>query len=82
MILVLVFAGLIALSVIQRQRFAPWIGLAGITVFGYLALSLTLQRDFLCLYRVVNGYVAFFFAVMLSVAGAIGIVVKIAKKMT
>jgi len=77
MMFALVFACIIVLSVIQQQRFAPWIGLSGILLFGYLALSLMLERDFLLLYRIVNGYVVLFFAVMLSVAGAVGMLARL-----
>ena len=82
MVLLLMFGGMVALSLVARQRFAPWTAIAGIAMLGYLALSLVLQTDFLSLYRVLNPYVAFFVGVLLSVAGGIGIAARLIKKRT
>ena len=80
LILMAVFAGLVWLSIIKRQVLAGWIACAGVGLLAYWFLSIFLLYNypiFALPYLLVNVYVYLFPAVMLTVAGNIGLLVSL-----
>jgi hypothetical protein len=83
LILILVFAGAIYLSIFKRQAFAGWVAGIGLLSLAYWGLSVAFGNSYPILalpYRAVNIYVFLFLAVIFTVAGGIGLLVRIARK--
>ena len=67
---------LIYFSVIKQQTLAPWILLLGGIIMALLYLSLYFEITFPYETLKLNGYLVFFFAALLILAGMIGISVR------
>ncbi len=74
--LMILFAAL-ALAIVRRGRFAPWILSAGIVLFAYLAASVMFNYRFPYRTHGVSIYLVFFAASILTLSGAAGSVVRI-----
>ena len=75
-----IFAGLVWLSLVKRQVFAGWIAVIGVGLLAYWFLSVFLLSSypvFALPYLIVNIYVYLCLSVMLTVAGNIGLLVSL-----
>ena len=72
--LVFLLVILTVVSILWRQRLAPWIAGAGVALFVCLVVSLMLQTTF-------PYYRAFLVAVVLCVAGGTGVVVRLIRRL-
>jgi predicted tellurium resistance membrane protein TerC len=76
MLLSLCFILLLVVALINRQRLAPWIMSLGLLTLGYIGVSLICQIDFPYQTFNISIYVVFFIAIVLTISGSIGLLVK------
>ena len=80
LILIAVFAGSVCLSVLKQQALAGWVTGCGVLLLTYFGMSVVFGDSYQILalpYRVVNIYLFLFLAVIFTVAGSIGLSVRL-----
>ena len=78
--LLLLFTLTVMLSLARHQTLAPWVATLGVLLFLYLVVSMTFGITFPYQTWNISIYVVFFVAVILFVAGAIGLLVRFGKR--
>lgn len=79
LILLVLTAGLAALALAQKQRFAVWVLLAGLLIFGFPFLVVFVQMRF-GLEFVFPYYQFWIVGVFVSIAGIIGVITKLVRR--
>jgi len=78
-ILTAVFVAAVCLSVFKQQAYAGWVAGAGVLMLAYFALSVV-SRDtnsiLVLLYRALNIYLFLLLAIVFTVAGNIGLLLR------
>ena len=78
--LLLLFTSAVMLSLARRQTLAPWIATFGVLLFLFVVATMMFGITFPYQTLNISVYLVFFVAVILSVAGGIGLVVRLANR--